>query len=130
MNWVGAIYQAIVSFFEELSIWLENTFGTIRHWFADPNEIINKIWQYVIDQFFYAINEFVRVTAELMEGLLDNLPQIPVPDFGIIIPAQYMGWVNWLLPFDHLAASIGLYLWSTIMWLTMGIALRWLKMVG
>ena len=67
--------------------------------------------------------------ADILQWVVDLLPDSPFDKLDITVIEPYMGYINWFIPFDFILSTLtawlvavsGYYFWSVI--------LRWIKAV-
>ena len=67
--------------------------------------------------------------ADILQWVVDLLPDSPFNKLDITVIEPYMGYINWFIPFDFILSTLtawlvavaGYYFWSVI--------LRWIKAI-
>ena len=63
-------------------------------------------------------------------SLIEHLPRSPFIFINdITIDNQILGWINWIIPLEHMLAIIQLWLSAFGIWLLVSRGLRWAKII-
>lgn len=96
-----------------------------------------SLFNYLIDSLYEgtinAINAIISGVGAAIAFVVGLLPDMGAYNFTppVSAPGQqdFLGFINWLLPVNHLVSSISLYVAAIILYFAMAPVLRWFKVV-
>lgn len=128
MEWIVAIYESVVSFFEGIAEFLKNARLEVWEFLKNPVELLNQAWDFAIQLFYEIVNTLIEMIGSSLEWSVSILPDpfSGLPTIGDL-PVRWLNTFNWVFPTDVLITSVNVFIVSTVLWMTLGIITRWLK---
>jgi len=129
MEWIAAIYQSIISFFEGWADFVLEIWTVAYRLFTEPTEVLNTLWLFAVQFIYWFINEIINQLGTFITWLSTLMPAVLVDNLPTAngVPVRILDAMNWVLPFDHLSICISILIVSTMAWASIGIVFRWLK---
>lgn len=124
-----SIIDTLKDFFNEWVDYVQDMFGVLYLLLTDPVQILNTLWQFILEMLYTLTNEIIVIIAGLTGSIAFLLPDIwPETMVNLdTIPLRWLSALNWAIPFDHFSAAIAVLIVSTMSWVSIGIIFRWLK---
>lgn len=128
MEWIAAIYETIVDFFTGIAEFLKNFRLEFWEFIRNPQEILNPIYEFILDVYYNIVNLIIELLGNILEWVASITPDpfSGIPDADSL-PARFLSAFNWIFPTSSLINSVEILIASTVLWMTIGILLKWAK---
>ena len=84
-----------------------------------------------MDLIYDAINKVIELLASMGNVALNALPGSPFQAYiSMPVTAQYMRWLNWLIPVGQIIAIAQAWLFAVAGWYVLQVVLRWTKAIS
>lgn len=97
-------------------------------YYLDPVAWLIRFWEFMQDVFYWTVQAIVDLAASILSTI--TMPAFSLPSLEGSIPAQILSTINWVIPFGFLFQCAGVIAFSTATYFTVGVIMRWLKVVA
>lgn len=101
-------------------------FATFAAWLTTLfDKLVALLYNVIVDIFNLVILAFAQlgIAASYLLPSIDFAP----PQFPVV--ANFLGYLNWFIPINHIIVSLGLYSTAIVLYFTIGPILRWVKVI-
>jgi hypothetical protein len=97
-------------------------------YYLDPVAWLIRLWEFIQDVFYWTMQAIVDLAASILSTV--TMPVFSIPSIEGTIPFYVLSAMNWVIPFGFLFQCAGVIIFSTAMYFTVGVIMRWLKVVS
>lgn len=97
-------------------------------YYLDPIAWLVRLWEFIQDVFYWTMQAIVDLCAGILSSI--TMPSFSLPIIEGTLPFQILSVINWVIPFGFLLQCAAVVVFSTTIYFTVGVLMRWMKVVS
>lgn len=96
-------------------------------YYLDPVAWLIRLWEFIQDVFYWTAQAIVDMGTAILNSV--TMPAFSLPSLEGSLPFEILTTINWVIPFGFMFQCAGVIIFSTTIYFTVGVIMRWLKVV-